>query len=63
MNELKKDYQILKSHKLKGGLISITYRSRSTSDLRAEAQTVKVEDDGGSWKSLYLHINWERCED
>jgi len=62
MKELKNDYQIIKSHNLKGGLISITYKPR-TSNVAEEAQTVKVENAGGSWKSLYLHINWERYED
>lgn len=59
MKGLKKDYEILKSHKIKNGKISISYRARTRSNIVQEINTIEAEDDGGKWRSLYLYIKWE----
>lgn len=54
--EFAKTVKIYKSHKLKNGLISVTYAYRLGDDTVSTQHTVAIEDKGGALTSLYNHI-------
>jgi hypothetical protein len=56
LKEFKKDFVIYKSHKLANGFISITFASRLSTNTVSTQTTIKVENIGGAWKSLYNSI-------